>query len=365
MAKITRFNGNVQAFASAAPGTERTIFGEVTQANDLTSQVNADFLRGWGIVGPSDQPALEDFNAAMYTHGQFLAYLHQIGVPEYNATQEYHQWSACQSGGIIYISRQNANVGNTPTSPSSWWAPANSQRTGEAGGLGRRNVLVNASGKIKVRPYASGAATTAANQYTLDRWHVVVSGQNVSWVDAGSTRTITCPAGGLTQAIRAEDIIGGTYVLSWQGTATAQVNGVAVANGASLVLAPAAIARVKFSSGTLINPQLELGTIATAFDVPNVAAEELICQKYYYRVDLSWLIQGYTASAGQRIPDAFLTYPKMINSPLVTATSGAGVNVSVGATSAIASGLTQTATSVTAGYSSYSFNVTSLDAEFV
>lgn len=121
MAKIVRYNGNLQAFASAALGTERTIFGDVTQANDLTSQINADFLRGWGIVGPSDQPALEDFNGAMYTHGQLLAYLHQAGVPEYNAAQEYFLGSVTQDAGILYSSLQNSNIANPPaTSPASW-----------------------------------------------------------------------------------------------------------------------------------------------------------------------------------------------------------------------------------------------------
>jgi hypothetical protein len=121
MAKIVRYNGNLQAFASAAPGTERTIFGDVAQANDLTSQINPDFLRGWGIVGPADQPALEDFNGAMYTHGQLLAYLHQAGVPEYNSAQEYHIGSITNSGGSLFVSRVNTNIGNTPlSSPTQW-----------------------------------------------------------------------------------------------------------------------------------------------------------------------------------------------------------------------------------------------------
>lgn len=121
MAKIVRYNGNLQAFASAAPGTERTIFGDVTQANDLTSQINADFLRGWGIVGPSDQPTLEDFNAVGYTHGQLLAYLHQAGVAEFDSAQEYFLGSVTQALGIVYVSLQNSNIGNTPSSSPSFW----------------------------------------------------------------------------------------------------------------------------------------------------------------------------------------------------------------------------------------------------
>ncbi len=121
MAKIVRYNGNLVPFASASLGTERTIFGEVTQANDITSQFTADFLRGWGIVGPSDQPTLQDFNAVSYTHGQILAYLHQMGVAEYNAAQEYHIGSQTVSAGVCYTSLANSNTGNTPaSSPASW-----------------------------------------------------------------------------------------------------------------------------------------------------------------------------------------------------------------------------------------------------
>lgn len=121
MAKIVRYNGNLVPFASASLGTERTLFGEVTQADDITSQYTADFLRGWGIVGPSDQPTLQDFNAVAYTNGMILSYLHQVGVAEYNALQEYHIGSLCNVSGELYSSLTNNNIGNTPSlSPASW-----------------------------------------------------------------------------------------------------------------------------------------------------------------------------------------------------------------------------------------------------
>lgn len=122
MAKIVRYNGNLVPFASSSLGTERTIFGQVTQANDITSQFTPEFLRGWGIVGPSDQPTLQDFNAVSYTHGQILAYLHQVGVPEYNAAQEYHIGSFCNLSGVLYVSTANNNTGNTPSAGSSFWS---------------------------------------------------------------------------------------------------------------------------------------------------------------------------------------------------------------------------------------------------
>lgn len=123
MAKIIRFNGNLVAPASAALGTERTIFGTAGQSDDLTDQFNADLLRGWGIVGPSDQPTLQDFNAMGFTLGQIHAYLHQMGVAEYNAAQEYHLGSITNVAGVLYVSLINTNVGNTPASSPSQWAP--------------------------------------------------------------------------------------------------------------------------------------------------------------------------------------------------------------------------------------------------
>lgn len=123
MPKITRINGNVQAFASTAPGTERTIFGDLSQSNDLSAQFTADFYRGWGIIGPSDQPSLEDFNAVFYTHGQIAAYLHQIGVAEWNVGQEYHLDSVANRNGVLFVSTINNNVGNAPEFSPTQWAP--------------------------------------------------------------------------------------------------------------------------------------------------------------------------------------------------------------------------------------------------
>jgi microcystin-dependent protein len=127
MAKITRYNGNLKSFASEQLTNERTLFGQTAISNDLTSQFTPEFLRGWGIVGPSDQPSLQDFNAAIYTNGQLLAYLHQMGIPEYNAAQEYYVNSVTQSGGVLYISLADSNIGNVPVSSPAQWANLSGQ----------------------------------------------------------------------------------------------------------------------------------------------------------------------------------------------------------------------------------------------
>ncbi len=128
MSKIARYQGNVRAFASDAQGMERTVFGGTNQADDLTSQITASFLRGWGIVGASEHPSLEDFNAAMYAMSQFIAYQHQMGGPEWHAEQEYHLGSICTHNGESYQSLQNANVGSQP--PSAKWTPVLTSKNG-------------------------------------------------------------------------------------------------------------------------------------------------------------------------------------------------------------------------------------------
>lgn len=114
MPKINRLNGNVVAFASQSQGLERTIFGQETQSNDLTAQQTAQFLRGWGLVGASDRPSIQDFNAAFYTVSQLLAYLHQMGVAEWNGQQEYFNGSYATDNGDLYRSTTT----NTNTRPS-------------------------------------------------------------------------------------------------------------------------------------------------------------------------------------------------------------------------------------------------------
>ena len=138
MSKIARYQGNVRAFASDAQGMERTVFGGTNQADDLTSQITASFLRGWGIVGASEHPSLEDFNAAMYAMSQFIAYQHQMGVPEWHAQQEYHIGSICTHNGESYQSLQDANVGSPP--PSAKWTPVLTSKNGLAN-LGLRESV--------------------------------------------------------------------------------------------------------------------------------------------------------------------------------------------------------------------------------
>jgi hypothetical protein len=162
-----------------------------------------------------------------------------------------------------------------------------------------QNLLLNASFRINQRVYVSGAATAGANQYTVDRWLVVTSGQNVSWtVGDGVDYTITAPAGGVEQVVEDVNIAGGTYILSWEGTATAAVNGVAVVSGQSFTLPAGTAATIKFSSGTILRPQLERGDRVSPFLRRMAAADLVECQRYYWEFAGEMLNHDFTAGAG-------------------------------------------------------------------
>lgn len=128
MPKINRFNGNYRAFASNAENAKRTLFGTTTTGVDgLTENMNSDYFIGWEIVTSSDYPTLQDFNAAFFTSSQTLAYLHQMGVPEWNGNQEYHDGSYATdpNNGEMYRCKTNNHNRNTPprNDSTNWTRP--------------------------------------------------------------------------------------------------------------------------------------------------------------------------------------------------------------------------------------------------
>lgn len=115
MGKITRYSGNVQPFAINAALNDRTTFGTTNTGDDtLDGNTTVGYLTGWGIVSPSESPTLEDFNAVGFTLGQYIAYLHQMGVAEWNGTQEYQVGSIVNRAGLKYICQTADHSGATP-----------------------------------------------------------------------------------------------------------------------------------------------------------------------------------------------------------------------------------------------------------
>lgn len=123
---LNRFDGNVVPFASEATLTNRTVFGAETQSDDIDDNLNADFKKGWEIVGVNDNPTREDFNAMGYTLGALISYLYEMGISEWNTSQNYRANSrVIGSNGKLYKALTGTigspNVGNNPTSDAVNW----------------------------------------------------------------------------------------------------------------------------------------------------------------------------------------------------------------------------------------------------
>jgi hypothetical protein len=189
---------------------------------------------------------------------------------------------------------------------------------------GFRNVIINGNPTINQRGYVSGTATTVANQYTLDRWRVVTSGQNISFTDSANVRTVTAPAGGCEQVVEGLSIFSGTYTLNWTGTATATVGGSAVAKGGNVTLTGGTNATVRFSSGTFSQVQLEPGPVATPFERRPIGTELALCQRYY----CEQMAHAQAPAVGSLVTPVYFPVEMRATPTATNVSAGTAVNVS-------------------------------------
>lgn len=162
MPKIERYNGNVIAFSSGQQSGERFVFGSSTVVSDnLTDQYTPEAIRGWATVGPSEFPPLEWFNAVGFTATQFIAYLHQMGVPEWNPSQEYPtQGAIVIHNGVKYSRGASWSLGDEPGVAQSW--------------ISDDNFVVDSgvSGGVSYRIYSNG---------TIDMWGAGIASGNTPY----------------------------------------------------------------------------------------------------------------------------------------------------------------------------------------
>jgi hypothetical protein len=152
------------------------------------------------------------------------------------------------------------------------------------------NLLINGDFRINQRN-VSGTVTLAANTYGHDRWKAGASGCTYTFSTSNGTTTITITAGSLIQVIEGNNLETGTYVMSWEGTATGKIgSGILSASGVSASVTGGSNLNVEFSTGTLTNIKLEKGTIATPFSSKSYGEELALCQRYY---ENNFLVAGH------------------------------------------------------------------------
>lgn len=297
---FTFFSASIIRFAVApVNGADIVIFRE-TPTDDLSTVIQP------GSALPVDG-LNNNFLQSLYA-GQEVAYLSanqstaglqaQITTANNNASNAVVTANAAEATAIAAeatangladsIATANSNASTALSAANAALPKAGGTMTGaivhitDQPGLGRKNLLINPNFVINQRVYVSGAATSGANAYTVDRWRVVISGQNLSWTTSNGVLTATAPAGGVEQIIEGASLIPGTYVINWTGTATCTVGGIARAKGASFTITGGADVTVRFTGGTVSLPQLERGTIPTMFEGRHIGEELLLCQRYFW-----------------------------------------------------------------------------------
>jgi len=154
------------------------------------------------------------------------------------------------------------------------------------------NVIINGDFRVNQGGYVSGAVL-AAGLYGHDQWKAGASGGNYSFTQLKSSTQITIAAGkSLIQPIEDVNVSGGSYVLSWTGTAQARagVNTLTPSGayaGSPLLIAgqtAGTVMSVEFNTGTLGTVKLESGAVATPFIMRPYDQELLTCKRYWEKI---------------------------------------------------------------------------------
>ena len=204
-----------------------------------------------------------------------------------------------------------------------------------------RNLIINGSGRINQVGYSSGTATSTDNEFALDQWFVRLTGQNLTFTGTDAGRTMTAPAGGVSQVIDGANIVGGTYVINWTGTATCTVDGTSRGKGDTFTLTANTNAVVRFTGGTFTDVQIELGTVATAFERMKSGQELLSCQRYYtFGFGVGGALYSPISAAGTNTRRMYVSFPVLmratptltvnvsnITSPSIVANSNIGAQI--------------------------------------
>jgi hypothetical protein len=147
-----------------------------------------------------------------------------------------------------------------------------------------KNRIIDGGFTINQRGYTSGTSLSSGS-YGHDRWKGGASGGTYTFTQGstGVNTTITITAGSIIQVIEGANLPeGGTYVLSWTGTAQGKIGaGSFGASGITGTITAGTNTNIEFNTGTCGNVQLEVGSTATSFDYRPYGTELQLCQRYY------------------------------------------------------------------------------------
>jgi hypothetical protein len=179
-------------------------------------------------------------------------------------------------------------------------------------------------------------------------------------------RTMTMVFGSARQVIEGINVIGGSYVLNWEGSASATVNGTPRAKGEVFTLLANTNVTVSFSSGSFTEVQLERGTVPTPYEWRPYGVELLLCQRYFFLHLPSFLplqVAAYTPSV-QPLPTCYIPFPTtMRDDPTVVAPISNGFNIGTITITPTPNGIRFSVDSEGEGYARYLVSFISAQAE--
>jgi len=152
--------------------------------------------------------------------------------------------------------------------------------------LGIFNRIIDGGFTINQRGYVSGTSLPSGT-YGHDRWKGGASAGTYTFTQGalGVNTTITITAGSIIQVVEGCNLPeGGTYVLSWTGTAQGRLNGGTYGSSGTVTVTgwvAGTNLNVEFNTGTCGNVQLEKGSTATSFDYRPYGTELALCQRYF------------------------------------------------------------------------------------
>jgi len=154
-----------------------------------------------------------------------------------------------------------------------------------AGQLGIFNRVIDGGFIINQRGYVTNTALSAG-AYGHDRWKAGASGCTYTFTQGslGVNTTITITANSLQQVIEGCNMPeGGTYTLSWSGTAQARINGGSYSASplTTTGITAGANCTIEFNTGTVSAVQMESGSYPSTFAFRPYGTELALCQRYY------------------------------------------------------------------------------------
>ena len=109
--------GDIGQFGSALTGTK-------VNTDDISIiQGLPAYETGWrgAVVSDRNYPTLQEMNGLQKTFSQQIAYILQNGMPEWDAGTTYFTDQFCRVGSMFYVSLQDNNLGNNPTTTTGFW----------------------------------------------------------------------------------------------------------------------------------------------------------------------------------------------------------------------------------------------------